>query len=355
MRLKMRGSLKVIPLIVMGIVIASCSSGPSATGTTTTSGPAPTGPLQTVNVAVPGFNYTQDAFYVADANGYFAAQGIKLHIDAVGSNLVTAIESGQDDLAYIGTGLALSIVHNGKPVSIIYNALGGGAGAVLAAHPGITSVSQCKSFATLAPGSAAYGWAVEYAKSVGQQTPNIIPVSTQASIVAAVVGGEADCGLNDYSSWAPALSQKQVVILSNTTIVKDRPKFIPPTFPEAAIFGLKTYLTSHTALTVKFLTAYQKAITNVVQKGNATQIAGLLQTSQAAQGSYSTMPLATVATQVKNALSWYSPNNGFIPKADWPQALTVFQAQGLTFVTGPTYSYGSVVDMSYYDKATGHA
>jgi ABC-type nitrate/sulfonate/bicarbonate transport system substrate-binding protein len=350
MRLKMRGSLRLIPLIVIGLVVASCSSGGSATGSTTT-----TGPLQTVNVAIPGFNYTQDAFYVADAKGYFAAQGIALHVDAVGSNLVTAVESGQDDLAYIGTGLALSIVHNGKPVSIIYNALGGGAGAVLAAHPGITSVSQCKSFATLAPGSAAYGWAVAYAKSVGQQNPNIIPVSTQASIVAAVVGGEADCGTNDLSSWATSLSQGKVVILTNTTIVKDRPKFIPSTFPEAAIFGLKSYLSPHKALVVKFLTAYQKAITTVIQKGNATQIAGLLQKSPAAQGSFASTPTATVVTQVKDALSWYSPNNGFIPKSDWPQALTVFQTQGLSFVTGPTYSYQSVVDMSYYDKATGHA
>jgi len=307
----------------------------------------------TIDVAVPSDLPAFAQLYVADEKGYYEDENLEVNIQAVGGgNIVSSLLSESVDLAFIGTGLCLTIENQGADCSIVYNTLGGGAGAFLAARPDITDVADCETIGALGPGSAAYGWAVNYADEAGID-PDIVPLQDTATIAAALDGGQISCGVGDFFGFARLIDEDRVNVLVDTREEDQRPSFIPSTFPEAGLFGIAEHLDGEREAIVRFLRAFHRAYTDTMSQAPAAEIAGLLREREAFQ----VLDEAAIVGQVEANLPFYVPSGGDIADDQWADALDVFASQGLDFVDpdDERWSYDNLVDMSYYDEATDGA
>jgi len=148
------------------------------------------------------------------------------------------------------------------------------------------------------------------------------------------------------------LDEGKVVLLGDTRTAATRPSFMPLTFPEASLFGIKAHLESRRDVIERFIKAFHKGYTDIVKGGDVNAIADLV---RANRDTFKSVSIEDVRSQIQACLGYVAPNEGLIPESGWAQAQSIFHDGGLTFVdpADPTYSYANVVDMSYYNAATG--
>lgn len=330
-------------------MLAACSSSGS---TVSSSSSASRTSEATLTVVLPAIDPSLAQVYVASEEGYFAAENLNVKIVQAGSNVLSEIVSGQADLAEFGTSNALLPIPNGEQTSIIYANTDGSASSFMVGTKTVTSIPQCKRTGTLSVGSGTYANAAEI-KIAAHATYDIVPMEDFPTIAASLVSGGLDCAVGTLGNFAPQIDSGQVHLLVDPRKPATYPAGADPSLiPTGAVFGMKAKLQSERNAIVRFLTAYQKALT-YLNTHSAAQIASVLRMSKDfAPESQATL---TQEVQANLQLKIYAPYDGELPSAVWPQTLTYFKNGGVNSIDpgSSAYSYSSCVDMSYYDAATG--
>jgi ABC-type nitrate/sulfonate/bicarbonate transport system substrate-binding protein len=348
-----------LPLAVVVLAVLAAGCGSSSSGSKSSSGstvPSAQG-SSSLTVGIPAV--AADVLtYVAQANGYFKQQGLKVNIvDNTGANTASLLVSGKLDIALYSAPTALLISGQGKPTSVIYGLGGESQGAsVFGAAGKVTSMSRLASMkscriATYPPGSNTYGAAEFYKQKYGLKC-SLVPFQDPGSQLGALESGHADAIVGSYPNYAGAVAAKKIVTIIDTRNPTQRAQALGVDYVTVAYFGMTSVLKSKRPAVTKFLKAINQSVQYVKGKSGA-QIATLLNQFSVFGGLTPSVRLTTVSSIIPYLLT--GSDDGYITPSQWKLALQKYGTWGLPSFTpsASTNSYAQRVDMSYYTAAIG--
>jgi ABC-type nitrate/sulfonate/bicarbonate transport system substrate-binding protein len=338
--------------VLSGLIILGSAAGGAASSTRQHGASAE----DTLHLAFPGYATTTMLTYIATANGYFKHLGLAIYLsDGVGANTTALLVSGRADIVSYGSTSPLSLANQGKQTSTIYADNGGGNSGFMIGNnssaPTLAALESLKScvIATFAVGSPPYGYTVQYEHELGINC-RIIPFSSVPSMIAALVAGSADAAVLSFSTFASTLAAGEAKVLIDTRIPSVRQKYVGGNFIESTEVGLPANLKAKRSAVIKWLKGE-----NLARKWLKThtdkQAAALL--GKFGKFGSDTLLIQKVAAQ--RAYMNAGNTNGYITAGQWNYSLQRFSAFDLPNYSpsNPAYSYGNLVDMSYYDAAIG--
>jgi ABC-type nitrate/sulfonate/bicarbonate transport system substrate-binding protein len=311
---------------------------------------------QTVTIAVPD-KLGDIVSAIAEQKGYFEQQHVSVKLVEASNNTPTFVTSGQSDLAEITFVPALTAAQKGASTTVIYATNGGANGAALFVKPGTTLQSirsnpGCK-IATVAEGTATYGFAQIYKQTAGLNCQTVT-LSSAAAQEAALASGQVQAFITTPQYIGASLTKSNLAILIDSRKPTDLAKYGGPyvTAPGVGFWGTTSHLASKKPAIEAFLKAWNKARLDVIN--NPDDAVNTLMKTALFQGQPRAVPEASV-TADKAWLGTLAGNNGYITSAQWSQFLNQAATYGLPNfkATDPAFSYKSRVDMSYYTSALG--
>ncbi|GAA1559640.1 ABC transporter substrate-binding protein [Kribbella lupini] len=334
-----RRSVVVVAVASLAISLgaAGCGSGDDGAG----------GGSTALTVALSGLDASQAEGAVAEAKGYFKEAGLEVEFVNSGSNVVSAVVSGQADIGSVGLPGPMLPAGDGKNTSIIAAKAAGGSAAHVAAKPGVSGIKECKSVATAGVGTVSYGWTKYYEKAFGLGW-SIKAVSSATDAVNLMVTGQVDCSVLPSSSLAPVIKDGKAVMLVSPTTKAGLPADFPTDIVGAVLFGLPDNLKKKKEAVVAFLAAWNKAVTFMGE--TPEQASEAIRTVPG----WDTLSAANVRSALDAGKPFRWPNQGKINAASWPGQLEWFVNGGTALKGGTTaevWSFDRRVDMSYLDQA----
>jgi ABC-type nitrate/sulfonate/bicarbonate transport system substrate-binding protein len=344
---KARVTTHVAIVVIAAGLLAACSSGGGSKGSS-----SDTTKVESITVAGNAPTFTA-AIYVAEENGYFAAQHVKVTVlDNQGPNVPTLVVSGKADIG-IGAAAAEPILLSakGQHVSEIYGEGGGGLSGALVVSPG-TTLDQLKSkqgckIGTYPQGTSAYGYAVIYQKSLPLTNCTFSIFQSAPLQIAALTGGSVDAIIGSPSNFSATVDAGKAEFLINPSKAADRSKYAPnPPAWESADFGIVSNLTKKRTAVQSFFAGYQQGKDWIRKNGPAAAAAIVVK--------YPAAKAYTVA-QLTSTLTTNAPFNdiptatGQITEESWNTSLKFFSSFGLPDydASNPDYTYSKLVDMSF--------
>ncbi len=347
-----------------GAVESTDAATPATDGAQTTVAPAPE-PVEPLTVIAPSANPTiVGTVGVAVAAGIFEELGLDVDLQAGGNDL-NLVVAGSADLTQAATADAGSLEAQGKGMSAIWAASGGGLGAVfLVAADGPESIEEFTqeaadgcSFGITSIGSTSYSYGNALNAALDVDCELLELGSSTSQIVGAVVSGRADMmvGTPGNPSVAAAIEAGELKVLIDTADRGD------PLVDELGIgeitdrvwIGLEDNLESKRESIVRFV-AGLKTAAEMFETAPAEELADLLLTLDLMKDEY---PAAEDREDLIAAIEAAKPytnwNDGYITKEDWEQGLASIATWGLDDFdpADPARSYERIVDMSFYDEA----
>ncbi len=346
--------------VVLGLALAACSSSSKSTSGGSASAP------QTLSVYTANPTPDKLPWYVAQAQGYFAAQNVKVKFnDNAGATVANFLVSDQADLLYMPPLTGLQLEPKGKNLTFVF------AGATIEANSpigpvGLDSRSQLKTVADLQKlkscrvavpqqGTIGYAYGGHFIKVLGIKC-NLVIVQSYALAAQGVAAGTYDL--------AVVTTQNQTDFKANGKANTIADALSPDFMPKYGLPGLTNTIFGFTDTVQKKKDAIQRTLKALVQAyayidqqaATPAGLANLVSILKAANPIYKASSDATLTAQVKVALTNYSgiTPTGFISQAAWQQSLTSFDSYGIQGFssTDPQYSYAKRVDMSDLTAAT---
>jgi ABC-type nitrate/sulfonate/bicarbonate transport system substrate-binding protein len=345
-------------VVVLALASAACGSSSSSSGSgDTQSSGGSSATIPTFKVALPVAQAAVgSAIVIGVEGGFFKKAGVNVVVNTgLGSNTGDAVLSGQDDIGQLGMNGPLQYTSAGKPTTVIYGSTGFGLAANLFSAKDITSVAQLKAkkpctIATLTQGTDVYGTSSYFNDSLGLGC-KIVVYSAVPEVIGALASGRADAttGVND--SVTTAVAAHKINVLIDSLNASDRAKYLSSQlFTDVDYFGVTANLKSKREAVVRFIKG-MGLVDKFIRTASPTAIAKILQKNS----EYQTLPLATLASQLKSDRLYMDPYHGYISEADWNKGLKVLSSYGLKGfdASNPLYAYSKRVDMSYYKQALG--
>lgn len=342
--------LRPLPLAALAsCVIAVSACGASQATSPTAGGTTPPAPVAPLNIVIPTVNPQFSEPYVAYVLGYFTDAGVQVKItDGVGGNMLPLVVSGQEDLAWSGTGQSLPPVLQGKATSIVWNYAGGGAGGYMVARSGIgiKSPADCagRRVVTLGGGGSTQGHSFYYQKKLGVQW-SVVQVASFNLVQADLASASADCAVGAKSWFEPGLANGSLITLIDPAKKADSQKYEGAFFSESSVYGMTANLKTKRESVVRFLSAVKRADTYLHTASVSQVVSDLLK-----YPSFAGQSSASLTQSFKDFIPLMDPNKGFISSEEWQrtlQRLAFFSIQGFS-PDDPALSYAKVVDMSYW-------
>lgn len=292
------------------------------------------------------------AVFAAQGEGYFEREGLEVEIQDAAANTPTAVVSGQVDIGVSSPVGALSVVNEGQDAAIIGKILGNGFAAYGVGVPSVKSFKDCKKVVTNALGTTAFAWTGASKEIFGADYEVLPGGNTPDQVQALITSGRADCGMGNYSYFAPLVDEGKLKVLVDPT----KPETLPPDFPqgviEGSVWGLKSHLEDRRPAIEKFM----RAITLAYQEKLKPSSISDAEIADMYAGYDEFKALApTMETIVTVMRPFISPDDGYISEESWPVTVDLIKNGGLDFLStsDPKWSYESRVDMSYYDEGVG--
>lgn len=285
--------------------------------------------------------------YIAQTEGYFSAEGLKVTVKQAGSNTLNLVVGGQADVGMIGATAALFPVKSGKQTSLIFaNDTSASFAYAATGKPGISSLKDCKRVAAGATGTSTFAMAALLKQALGASF-TIVPFTTPDTTLATVLSGQSDCVVSNLSLLKPSVDSGKLRLIVDPAKPSTVPAGIPASGPGIGVWGLKAHLADRHDATVKLVASLGKAI-QFIRDHNDTQVAQVLRKSQ----DFAAVPEDKLASQVAVERKFLSTPNGNIPASDWAAYLR-FAKMSLPAIdpAGATWSYGSRVDMAFLTAA----
>jgi ABC-type nitrate/sulfonate/bicarbonate transport system substrate-binding protein len=326
---------RIVLLLTAAVAVAAGASGAQAARSS----------LPTLNVVLSVPDPSQAQILVAQEKGYFAAEGLPVNITYASTQAATQIASGQGDVTFQGPLSAFGLVQNGLETSIIYASFGGGYSGQVFARTGINSITDCKTM-TAVPNTGTFAWASFY-KTLYNASYNLTPLAAAAG-VSAVESGQIDCGVNTLGQYGSGVAAGQVHQIVDPTKPSMLPKGFPVGLTEGTIWGLKDHLNQIRPEIVAFIAAMNLAQRYVENTPASTIAQFILQTRPEFAPISSTLELGI--EQIKD---FAAPFDGYIASPLWSTTLNFYSAALAGLSDTPQWSYGSRVNMSFYQAAIG--
>lgn len=288
-------------------------------------------------------------FWAAD-KGYFAKAGLDVKVTNLAAGTIPALVAGRADLTSASLGTFLGVQNQGKAVKVIYET-DTAPQVVVAADSKITSPAQCKSMATSTLGSNVRAMTV-LAEQVYNVKWNLVELTTADTFAPTVISGRSDCAMGTSTFFAQAEAQGKLHTIFDSGKASSLPAGWPTAGgPMGTIGGLASDLTAKADAIAVFLKAYDTAVQDFL----TTASSDIAKTLIAGKGGWETNQADALAADIDASKEAMRPNAGYITTDSWTPTLTYFVNGGLTFVnpSDPKWSYGSIVDMSYYDNGIG--
>jgi ABC-type nitrate/sulfonate/bicarbonate transport system substrate-binding protein len=355
--LRMAGILAMVAAVLATTVACGSSSGSGGNGASSGASASSAGGSSTkitkLTYVVGGPDVSYAPMYYALAKGMFAKKNLDVSIKDVGAETMTEIASGSADLAGVGFGQAMLPAVQGKDTSIIFGGDANGIAGNIIATKGTPSYTDCTKVVTLSAGTNPYAWA-EALKSALRANWTITGTSEIPTALAALEGGHANCYVGSVSTVGNRIATGELHVVLNGS---KPPAQLAPLFAgvqEGAIAGLASNLANKKAAIERFLSVVEaalKAIRTVPAQDVATALHGF--------PDFSSTPVATLASQLREALPHISPapSNGYISSSIYATSVRFLKHAGSTYSflnSGDAkWDYSQRVDMSYYDAAIG--
>ncbi len=298
---------------------------------------------------------------VGIAAGIFDDLGLEVDFSVIGrQGGINSVVAGQADLTETNTNNAGAIEKEGKDVSAVWAASGGGLGiTLLVGADGPTTVEEFVEqaadgcvFGVSAPGSSGYGYAKIFTRALGVDC-EILELGETAQIVGAVVTGRVDAMANALTNTevAAAYDAGELRVLLDTADPSIATLDIPQ-YTERVWIGLAENLESKRESVERFVEGMKRAA-ELFETMPADEIAELLLTIEPVAAEFPADDRDLLVEAIESARPFVNWNDGFISAEDWALGLaTASEFEVPDFdPSDPARSYEAVIDMSFYEAA----
>lgn len=299
--------------------------------------------------------------YLADDLGLFKKYGVNVtRINGVAAGSVPLLTSGKADLIDEGATTAFPVQKQGMQISEVYNDIGGGAlgGLAVAANSPYQSVNDLsgKKVGTVGTTGTQYGFTNLFSSDVKQATGKgftIVPLADNTTLINSVESGAIAGAGGSRSIFSAALKTGKLRLVADTSDETQRLALLGTSYTsDTAITGLKKNLAAKHEAVVRFLQALVDA--NVyLHSHSLSDVATQLEKDKL----FTTLPAGSVLTSITAQQPFFTPNKGYVSEDLWNATLGLFTRWDIPTIgdvkSNPTFSYSSVIDMSFLTEAMG--
>jgi ABC-type nitrate/sulfonate/bicarbonate transport system substrate-binding protein len=290
--------------------------------------------------------------YIPLQEGFFKQEGLNVTLVPGSASLTSLIVSGRAQLGLIGGASAMNVAAEGQNLQIIAQTAIGYTAASVFSSKQVNSITQCKRFGSLEPGSSSYGAAVLWKKH-GNYNYTIVSFDNDALMESALASGSIDCFSASADGLGPAVQAgvvKELISSLDPKVISELGGASGNAAPDGSLFGLASTLQSHKQNIVAFLKAMNMGY-QWIHSHSVAQIAAVLKTNPDFK-SYSLSNLEANTTIWLKTLPTTSPI-GYISADTWPHTLSYWANFGLPHIdpSSPDLTYDKRVDMSYLQAA----
>lgn len=311
--------------------------------------------------AFPTGNTSTFLAYIAEGIGEFKKLGVTVTIhDRLGTNANAYVVSGQADSTFSGTGTPLLVAAQGKPTSVFYAFGGGGlSGALMGVSGKSDTVGKLKAdpncrIAGFSPGTSGAGNQNIFKRSAALDNCQFVAYPTVAAQIGAVVSGQVDAAMGNYTSFASAVAEGKLTVIVNPSDPEQAKKYYGDDYIESLFWGLSSRLQEKRSAVAKVIKGMDSAARWLEGKSDADAAAILYSFDN-----FKTYQLADLVTNMKysRAFLWRGSTRGYITGEQWDRSLKGVGEWGIPNYDSknPAFVYDQRVDMSYYRAALGTA
>jgi NitT/TauT family transport system substrate-binding protein len=365
---KRRNRVAWISAVLAGVALAAagCSSA-SSSSTGSTAAAAGTGSASTscpngceLTVVTPNLDPSSAiTIYLADDLGYFTKYGVNVNrINGVAAGSVPLLTSGKADLIDEGSTAAFPVAAQGKPISAIYNDIGGGAlgGLAVASNSKYKNVNSLSGqrVGTVGTDGSQYGFANLFSGDVKKATGTgftIVSFADNTTLINALESGQIAAASGSKAIFSSELASGKLSMVADPAVTSQRVALLGSAYTaDTTISGIKSNLEAKHEAVVRFLEALVEA--NVyLHSHTLAQVATVLQKDSL----FRTLPAGSILADITAQQPFYTPDRGYISKSLWDTSLGLFTRWDISTIgdveNSPTYSYSNFVDMSYLNEA----
>jgi ABC-type nitrate/sulfonate/bicarbonate transport system substrate-binding protein len=297
--------------------------------------------------------------YVARYEGFFKKAGVDATISNNGTTYATTLLAGRADLALSGASGPFPFIRQGRPLNIVYaTGFGNSSGFIVrtdSPYHKVMDLAKSDVSIGIQPVGLLRGQAnalINYVTSQGGQAPRLASAtSTSGDFGSLVAGGVVDTSAVDFNTAAPYIKAGKVRWLDDAKPGSPlMEKFLPPGTVGISFWGPPDVLKDKRDAVVRFIAGLRMA-ERWLSRSKDTTIATVLHNSVPSLGQLDQETIKDSLTYDRKV--WALKQEGFISAAAWRTSIPVWSGWNLGYdITVPTYSYGSVVDMSYWNAAT---
>jgi ABC-type nitrate/sulfonate/bicarbonate transport system substrate-binding protein len=350
---------RVACAVVLGAVVVVGATSAASAQPQNAAGPLRTNDLAHLTVSLGSDTSRYADVYVARYEGFFKKAGVDATISNNGTSYATVALAGRADLALSGASGTFPFITQGRNLRVVYaTGFGNSSGfAVKTDSPYHTALDLGKGGVTIGIQQAgllrgqANGLS-NYIVAHGGTAPRLTAAtSTSGDFGSLIAGGVIDTSAIDFNTAAPYIQAGKIRWLDD--LKPGSPlmeQFLPPGTVGISFWGYADTLASKRDAVVRFITGLRMAERWLATQKDST-IATVLHNSVP---SLSQLSLTTITQSLQyDRQVWSLKQEGYISGAAWNQSIPVWSGWNLGYdITGPKYSYPSVVDMSYWNAAT---
>lgn len=351
-----RQRLRIVSAVVVGSIVALAATS-AASARSDTASKARALPKLSISIGSDTSRYAD--LYVARYEGFFRKAGIDATISNNGTTYATTLLAGRADLALSGASGTFPFIHQGRPLKIVYaTGFGNSSGFIVRTDsPYHTALDLGKGGVTIGiqPVGLLRGQAnalSNYITANGGKAPRLtLASSTSGDFASLVAGGVVDTSAVDFNTAAPYIQAGKVRWIDD--LKPGSPlmeKFFPPDVVGISFWGAPDVIQQKHNEIVRFIAGLRMA-ERWLSTAKDTTIATVLHNSVPTLGQLS---IATIQQSLQYDRSvWALKQEGYISAAAWNASIPVWSQWNLGYdITGPTYGYKAVIDMSDWNAAT---
>jgi ABC-type nitrate/sulfonate/bicarbonate transport system substrate-binding protein len=338
-------------LACLGLVACNSDSGAQQ--------PKKAAPLS-LSVGLPVAATVSTEVWLAKSKGFFAKHNVDVSVTNAGSTASTEAAAGRIDITQQGCSGPLAPAASGHQTSIIFwmvgnvNAsvqVGSGSSLKTLGSTGSTVLELAgKRVAVQGVGGGAYGEANAlnaYITSHGGKPITIVSLSSAGAISAQLISGQIDAavGAADEVAGAIAAGKVRIILNSGDPVLK---QISGGDIAGVCLWGLRSQLRGKPAAVAAFVAGMRDAY-QYVSTTPAPQLAADLHGIK----DFGSLTVADIEQSLQYDLPFMTSSAGFLSQDVWTSTLKAFAGWGLhQKLSDPRFSYGNIVDMSYWNAAS---
>jgi ABC-type nitrate/sulfonate/bicarbonate transport system substrate-binding protein len=313
-----------------------------------------------LSVGLPVAATVSTEVWLAKSKGFFTKHNVDVSVTNAGSTASTEAAAGRIDITQQGCSGPLAPAASGHQTSIIFWMVGnvnasvqvGNGSSLKALGSTANTVMELagKRVAVQGVGGGAYGEANAlnaYITSHGGKPLTIVSLSSAGAISAQLISGQIDAavGAADEVAGAIAAGKVRIILDAGDPVLK---QISGGDIAGVCLWGLRSQLRGKAAAVAAFVAGMRDAY-QYVSTTPAPQLAADLHSIK----DFGSLTIADIEQSLRYDLPFMTSSAGFLSEDVWTNTLKAFGGWGLhQNLSDPRFSYGDIVDMSYWNAAS---